>query len=134
MTNDTFLIAHVGHTNKWDEHICWWKPDSKGYTICIDKAGRYSEKEARSICEQSECIAVAAEHVEAHTRSTPYYRLPNGTLGKLYDGGPHKPVENTRKSWTGIKLAALVVGKYAKPTPMPPSRARAIYLEPSNDQ
>ena len=124
-----FLIAHVGHTGKTDEHICWWKPDSRGYTICLDKAGRYTEEEARGICTSSECIAVPVDAATSIARTTPYYRRPNGTLGGLYDGGPHRPIENTRKTWTDLKLAALVIGKYARPTPIPPSRARAIYLE-----
>lgn len=129
MSEAQYLIAHVGHTGKLDEHICWWKPDSRGYTICIDKAGRYSETEARSICTTSSCIAVSADEVAGLARSTPYYRQSNGLLGKLYDGGPHRPVENTRQNWTTIKLEALVVGAYAKPTPIAPSRARAIYLD-----
>lgn len=124
-----YLIAHVGHTGKSDEHICWWKPDSRGYTICIDKAGRYGESEARGICARSDCIAVPLEAAEKIARSTPYYRLSDGTLGKLYDGGPHRPVENNSKAWSAIKLAALLIGSYAKPTPITLSKARAIYLD-----
>ena len=128
-----YLIAHVGHTGRLDEHICWWKPDSRGYTICTGKAGRYTEDEARRICTSSECIAVPEDAAVALSRTTPYYRLPNGTLGKLYDGGPHHPVENSRKAWAEIKLAAVVIGTYAKPTPIAPSKSRAIYLEHPHD-
>ena len=124
-----YLIAHVGHTKKHDEHICWWRPESRGYTICVDKAGRYTEAEARSICTASECIAVPVDAAVGIARTTPYFRRPDGTLGGLYDGGPHRPVENSSKAWTAIKLAALVIGRYAKPTPITPSKARAIYLE-----
>ena len=127
--SDQYLIAHVGHTHKGDEHICWWKPDSKGYTICVDKAGRYTEEKARSICHSSECIAVRVDAAESIARSTPYYRRSDGTLAKLYDGGPHRPVENSSKAWSAIKLGALLIGKYAKPTPIKPSKARAIYLD-----
>ncbi|ABM32326.1 hypothetical protein QRO08_16005 [Paracidovorax citrulli] len=125
-----YLIAHVGHTGKWDEHICWWKPESKGYTICTAKAGRYTAEKAREICTSSECIAVPAEAAEGLARTTPYFWQSNGSLAKLYDGGPHTPVENSSRAWTKLKADALVIGKYAKPTPMAPSRARAIYLEP----
>lgn len=125
-----YLIAHVGHTGKSDEHICWWKPESKGYTICTTKAGRYTAEKAREICTSSECIAVPAEAAEGLARTTPYFRQSNGSLAKLYDGGPHTPVENSSRAWTKLKADALVIGKYAKPTPMAPSRARAIYLEP----
>ncbi|QRF55784.1 hypothetical protein [Variovorax paradoxus] len=126
---DRFLIAHCGHTNRAYEHICWWNPDSRGYTICTTKAGRYTEDEARRICTASECIAVPERVAVDLSRTTPYYRMSNGTLGGLYDGGPHHPVENSRKSWTEIKSAAVVIGIYAKPTPMTPSKMRAIYLE-----
>lgn len=61
--------------------------------------------------------------------ATPYYRRSDGTLAKLYDGGPHRPVENSSKAWAAIKLGALLIGKYAKPTPITPSKARAIYLD-----
>lgn len=126
---NTFLIAHVGHTGKLDEHICWWKPDSCGYSFCIDKAGLYSETKARNICADSSCIAVPFDAVVKLARSTPYYRRQDGTLGKIYDGGPHRPVENNAKAWAEIKMAALVIGKYAKPTTMAPSKMRAIYLD-----
>jgi thymidine kinase len=43
-----YLIAHIGHTHKGHEHVTWWKPNSCGYTVCIDKAGRYSEDEVVS--------------------------------------------------------------------------------------
>ena len=123
-----YLIAHVGHTHKHDEHICWWKPDSCGYTICVDKAGRYSEKEAKVICASSKCMAVPIQAATDLARSTPYYRTPNGTLAKLYDGGPHRPVDNRPKEWASLKAQALVIGKYAKPTPMAVSKQRSIYL------
>ena len=124
-----YLIAHVGHTQKHDEHICWWKPDSCGYTVCVDKAGRYSEQEARSICASSDCMAVPFEPASALARSTPYYRRQDGTINKLYDGGPHRPVENKSECWARLKQTAVVIGKYAKPTPMPLSKQRAIYLD-----
>ena len=125
-----YLIAHIGHTARHSEHVCWWKPESRGYTICIDKAGRYSEEEARSICWTGECIAVRVQAVEPLARSTPYYRQGNGRLAKLYDGGPHRPVENEAQSWRHILNARLICSKTVeKPTPMPSSKARAIYLD-----
>lgn len=33
-----------------DEHSAWWRPASRGYTIHMDQAGRYSREEALSIC------------------------------------------------------------------------------------
>jgi hypothetical protein len=126
-----FLIAHIGHTQKHDEHVCWWKPESKGYTICIDKAGRYSEEEARSICTIGLCIAVQEDTAEDVARSTPYYRKGDGTLAKLYDGDQCRPVPNDQQVWK-ILLAGRLVGcaKPEKPTPIG-AKARAIYLPPN---
>ena len=125
-----YLIAHIGHTQRFSEHVCWWKPDSRGYTICIDKAGRYDKAEAESICQYGGCIAVPVEKVEPLARSTPYYRLPKGTLAKLYDGGPHRPVENDHQAWRHLLNSRLLCAhKVEKPTPIPSSKARAIYLQ-----
>lgn len=125
-----YLIAHIGHTHKEHEHVTWWKPDSRGYTICIDKAGRYSEDEARSICQHGSCIAVRVQAVEPLARSTPYYRQSGGRLAKLYDGGPHRPVENEAQVWRHLLSSRLLCAKTTeRPTPMPSSKARAIYLD-----
>lgn len=125
-----YLIAHIGHTQKHNEHVTWWKPDSKGYTICIDKAGRYSEEEARSICQYGSCIAVRIQAVEPLARSTPYYRQGDGRLAKLYDGGPHRPVENGAQAWRHLLDNRILCSKTTeRPTPMPASKARAIYID-----
>lgn len=126
-----YLIAHIGHTNNHNEHVTWWKPDSRGYTICIDKAGRYSAADADAICSHGSCIAVRVDAVEPLARSTPYYRLSNGTLGKLYDGGPHRPVPNSRGCWDALmKLRTYPpqTVKAEKPTPIG-AKARAIYVD-----
>ncbi len=126
-----YLIAHIGHTQNNDEHICWWRPESKGYTICIDKAGRYSEDEAQRICVTGTCVAVPVAIAEELARSTPYYRRSDGTLAKLYDGDNHRPVPNDRRAWD-ILLGRRLGGcaRPEKPTPIG-AKARAIYL-PSN--
>ena len=127
-----YLIAHIGHTNKHHEHVTWWKPNSMGYTICIEKAGRYAAEEAASICRYGQCIAVRVQDVvEPLARSTPHYRLSNGTLGKLYDGGPHRPVPNSRGCWDALmKLRTYPpqAEKVEKPTPIG-AKARAIYVD-----
>ena len=33
-----------------NEHRAWWRPDSKGYTVNMGGAGRYSRQEALRIC------------------------------------------------------------------------------------
>jgi hypothetical protein len=124
-----YLIAHIGHTTKHHEHITWWKPDSCGYTICIDKAGRYSKAEAHSICSVGSCIAVLEQDADLWARSTPYYRRSDGTLNKLYDGGPHRPVPNSQEAW-GHLLSLRLSGcaKPIKPTTIG-ARGRAIYID-----
>lgn len=125
-----YLIAHIGHTHRDCEHVTWWKPDSKGYTICIDKAGRYSEDEAKSICKYGGCIAIEASKVESLARSTPYYRRGDGSLSKLYDGDQHRPVPNEAQAWRHLLNARLLCSKtIEKPTPMTSSKARAIYID-----
>lgn len=126
-----YLIAHIGHTNKHHEHVTWWKPESCGYTICVDKAGRYTADEAAGICRYGSCIAVRLQDVEPLARSTPYYRLSNGTLGKLYDGGPHRPVPNSRGCWEALMKMRTYPpqeAKAEKPTPIG-AKARAIYVD-----
>lgn len=124
-----YLIAHIGHTTKSCEHITWWKPESCGYTVCIDKAGVYDEAEARSICSSTSlCIAVRKQDVSPFARSTPYFRKSNGDLGKLYDGGSHAVIPNDRIEWKALMGAAIDCGqKPGKPTPIG-VKARAVYL------
>lgn len=125
-----YLIAHIGHTIKSKEHITWWNPDGRGYTICIDKAGRYSEREAREICRNGGNIAVRVQAVEPLARSTPYFRRSDGKLAKLYDGGPHRPVENEAQAWRHLLSNRLLCSRTTeRPTPMPASKARAVYLD-----
>lgn len=33
-----------------NQHRSWWRPNSQGYTKHVDRAGRYSRKEALQIC------------------------------------------------------------------------------------
>ncbi len=123
-----YLIAHIGHTNKETEHITWWNPNSRGYTFCIEKAGRYDLAEATSICRDGLCVAVMPEDAQALSRSTPYYRRMDGTLNKLYDGGPHRVVPNSIEAWTHLKAHRLDCGRHDKPTPISAKKARAIYI------
>lgn len=124
-----YLITHIGHTTKEHEHITWWKPESRGYTVCIDKAGLYTEDEARSICSGTGlCIAVRKLSVESETRSTPYYRRQDGALNKLYDGGPHSVVPNDAQVWKRLLAARLDTGRHDRPTPIG-GKARAIYID-----
>jgi len=125
-----YLIAHIGHTGKDHEHITWWRPDSRGYTVCIDKAGLYEADEAESICKDGICIAVTKPVAEEHARSTPYFRRSDGSLNKMYDGGPHRVIPNDAQVWLRLLAWRLGVRTCRKPTRPSPigSKARAIYL------
>lgn len=127
-----YLIAHIGHTHKHIEHITWWNPDSKGYAVCIDRAGLYDEAEARSICQNGVCIAVPKAAAQAVSRGTPYFRLSNGELAKMYDGDKHVVVPNDLQAWQVLLAARLSSCAHPdKPTPIG-AKARAIYL-PANE-
>lgn len=122
-----YLIAHIGHSASHQEHICWWKADSKGYTICIGKAGLYDEQEAIDICKYGGCIAVKKDGLNELAKSTPYYRRGDGSLGRLYDGGEHVVIPNGKAEWVWLMASRLHCGKTEKPTPIG-AKARAIYL------
>jgi len=124
-----YLIAHIGHSANHCEHICWWKADSKGYTICIEKAGLYDEKEAIDICKHGGCIAIKKDAVKELAQSTPYYRRVNGVLARLYDGGEHIVIPNGKSEWAALMKVRLYCGTTEKPTPIG-KKARAIYLPP----
>jgi hypothetical protein len=125
-----YLIAHVAHTTKGHEHIMWWNPECRGYTVCIDKAGLYDEKESRDNCCHGTCIAVPKDAAEPLARSTPYYRRANGTLNKLYDGGPHRVIPNSAEAWRllfAVRYDCDV--RPGAPTPISAKKSRAVYID-----
>lgn len=124
----TYLIAHIGHTTKSHHHITWWKPERCGYTVCIEKAGRYSESEAKTICDNSICIAVPFDVAESISKPTPYYRRSSGDLNRMYDGGEHVVVRNQNDEWSKLLDNRLSNGvKPIKPTPIG-FKADDVYL------
>ena len=129
---DQYLIAHIGHTTKWCEHITWWKPDSCGYTFCIEKAGLYEHHQATSICTTAGgfgiCIAVTKEVVQQIARSTPFYQNHLAEAARLYDGGDLVVVPNSPQAWRHLLMHRLDTGRIEKPTPIASNKARAFYL------
>jgi len=70
-----------------NEHQAWWRPDSKGYTLHVDAAGRYERDEAFSIAsgardgwiegEAPPEIAISEIDVMTHRRQPPRQRRAN---------------------------------------------------------
>lgn len=48
---EKYLIESMEHTI--GNNVAWWKPYHLGYTQNVNEAGRYSESEAREICEKA---------------------------------------------------------------------------------
>lgn len=123
-----YIIAHIGHSTKWSEHICWWKPDSRGYTFDIERAGLYDLKEAESICDSGLCIAVAKADAEKIAKGEPFYRRSDGELARLYDGHCVAVVPNSADAWRHLLLCCIYPNrKKERPTPIG-KKAGAIYL------
>lgn len=61
-----------------NEHQAWWRPNSRGYTLSVEAAGRYERDEALTIASRSRDgwfageappeIAIREEDVLAHCR------------------------------------------------------------------
>lgn len=48
MSERLFYIQYIGDYAY--DYMLWWAPNKSGYTYDIDKAGVYTEEEAKSIC------------------------------------------------------------------------------------
>jgi hypothetical protein len=46
LSDDQFYIRDV---ETGGDLVLWWRPDRRGYTSCLEKAGIYSKAEAESI-------------------------------------------------------------------------------------
>jgi hypothetical protein len=50
-----YYIATTSHAALWPRGvILWWAPDHSGYSTFLEKAGKYTEAEARRIVTKSE--------------------------------------------------------------------------------
>lgn len=49
--------------------LIWWAKDSKGYTSDINKAGKYTEEQARNICKRPEDTAYECDYIDNLTEA-----------------------------------------------------------------
>jgi hypothetical protein len=48
------------------EHRAWWRPGRMGYSVEIDRAGRYTEQEARAIVRDANRYSATAQEIAIH--------------------------------------------------------------------
>jgi hypothetical protein len=58
-----YFICSVPRTQSCDE-IVWWKANGSGYTTVLEKAGRYSENELKTIPAQCLNVPIPCDVVE----------------------------------------------------------------------
>lgn len=118
-----YLIASVKHTTKDTPHIIWWRPDSRGYTPVIDRAGRYTAEEAAKLNDGIDVIAVKASVVGHFSRPTPYYK----PACKYYDHeGP--VVQNIVQNWNGLRISRLEEGRREEKFKCTPFRKKSTLV------
>lgn len=61
------ILSHHRPTFNKDLAL-WWAPRSLGYTIDVDKAGRYGKREAEAICKHGEATMVPVPEAKRWTR------------------------------------------------------------------
>lgn len=72
-----YVVWYTGNYN--GDCVIWWGPDRSGYVTDLDKAGRYTEEEAKSIeamrgKERAIPLKVAEAAVCRHVTSPQLYR------------------------------------------------------------
>ena len=121
-----YYIASLKHTNKGHEHITFWGPLHRSYTVVIgDCIGNYDEAEAATLNDGFDCLAVPVALVERLQSPEPYYK-PGA---RFYDQrGP--VVDNTRSKWNSLIAGSFQAGRTYKPKPEPfRGKRRAIFTE-----
>lgn len=120
-----YYIASLKHTNKGHEHITFWGPAHRGYTMVFgDYMGQYSEAEAVKLNDGESYIAVPVESAAQLMSPEPYWK-PGA---RFYDQrGP--VIDNTREKWNALIAASMQAGRTHKPKPEPfRGKRRAIFV------
>ncbi|RIJ84990.1 hypothetical protein RSP822_18150 [Ralstonia solanacearum] len=102
---EQFIVVSVHHTIRDHEHITLWRPDDRGYTPVVPRAGLYSREQVTAHLDyynNGDNVAVPVSVIEG---------LSVEVKKGFYDeGGPAVP--NTRKSWNAIRAAMQWPTKY----------------------
>lgn len=106
-----FIVVAVCHTTRDHSYITFWRPDDRGYTPVVPRAGRYSGEQIAQHLDYYNTgyhVAVPAALIEDMGTEPP--------AGFFDYGGP--AVLNTRANWKLILAAAPWAPKYP-PEPEP---------------
>jgi len=107
------VIASLKHTRKDHEHIVFWRPDHRGYTPVLDRAGLYSEIDSADLNDGVDCIAIPMSAAVAVAVPTPFFKPER----QFYDEAGCV-VENTRANWNALVKASIEAGRQTeKPKP-----------------
>lgn len=95
-----FYVIAVCHTIRDHEYITLWRPDDRGYTPVIPRAGRYAEDHVRQHIDyyhNGDHVAVPCEVIDAMG----VYPKPG------YFDYPGPAVPNTKANWDAIRAALI---------------------------
>lgn len=138
MSEQSYYIASLKHTNKHHEHITFWGPNYRGYVIAItdDRVGSYSAEyiaeDFGHLNDGESCIAVPAEVVKSLLSPTPYFADYKGVARPFYDI-PGPVVDNTRANWNRLISASMKEHQRVKPKPEVFRGTRRSFALPAKD-
>jgi hypothetical protein len=93
-----FYIVAVCHTIRDHKYITFWRPDDRGYTPVLNRAGKYDRERVVSHLDYyngGDHVAIRAESIDA--LAVP---IPDGYFDYQGVGVP-----NTRENWQAIQAA-----------------------------
>lgn len=100
-----YIVIAVCHTNRQHEYITLWRPDDRGYTPVVPRAGLYEREHV-------------AEHL-SYYNGGPHIAVPAHVVTALGVEPPHgffdyagPAVPNTRSSWDALVAAMEWPTKY----------------------